>query len=1009
LNAKKSILNVTTYNCNSIDGVTDPFCYEFLDDTPGENSIGGNLTNEINVVHFSPSSPPNFYFYTRNYSPSAWSCHDCDGDGILNSFEDSNGNGYYDEGDISNLCDPCDPFHPFGLEVNSIDGSKIYCAGDSINLNLNILGGWLPFDVYFGTNQYNTTQYNNYYNGDTIILLPNNGETLIDFMITDSFGCYLDTSISLFPIQGPIEVLSQPKDYFYCSNFFAFFSIDAINHGQGELFYNWQMSTDGGTSFVDLNSSPPFSTVFSDSLNISNLNGLDEKYFRCKLWTQACDTVYSDWAKLKKIVATEFTNTLEDVTTCNGSSSILVACAEGQQEAFYFSWEYSTNGGQSWDALQMSGIYSHSFNDTALFSGCDTLFLAETEGLDGFLFRAVINTALCGTIFSTSAEVKAIEPLYVIEQPANISTCSLEDTVSLEVVLSKDNSDGAIIYQWEMSCDMSQWENVENNAALGIAGANSLALKISNLEGLDGCSFRLAYKHDFCEWQHSGIAQIFYANPVNILAQPANISICTGESASFNVQASNITMVLLEYQWQILDAAGEWKNITNNPVFSGSTAATLHVNEPDELDSTALRCLVGAPNCNWIASSAALLFIEDSIEFASQPVSAYVCPAIGHVFEAALTTDTFNSNLNFQWQQSLAGTLDWKNIAENSPTGFGGLFTGTTTTHLYITKTEGLSGTQFRLKVSGNNCEGFSNEVTLTEDTTSNCGELTCLKAKIQFLRNENAWAVFVKANNLAFPSTNCQLMSGRLTIVAREDFTLSDFTSQSGDWQPTSYTYSPINNPGAQYFTFELNPGNYPISFNANNEARLFSFKKVGACPDSMYIMVNNFPDSILENTIAIEYPNPAAISAFQFCGVYDKRAWKCRRIFPSFPSVSFPVTDSLSWSGEETYGLSEQTINKERAEATMPKKTDGYNQKIMIISPNPASDKIFVTAIFPNSGHNSVLILRNMQGSLLKKLPIIDSDTLEISLKDIPAGLYIFEFVKNGQVLQREKVIVL
>ena len=68
-----------------VNNATDPFCQV-------PNSVNSNPGNEFSV--FDPNGAA-IYEYHSNYAPSAWSCHDNDGDGILNAFEDTNGNGVF--------------------------------------------------------------------------------------------------------------------------------------------------------------------------------------------------------------------------------------------------------------------------------------------------------------------------------------------------------------------------------------------------------------------------------------------------------------------------------------------------------------------------------------------------------------------------------------------------------------------------------------------------------------------------------------------------------------------------------------------------------------------------------------------------------------------------------------------------------------------------------------------------------------------------------------------------
>src|SRR5690606_22098245 len=106
---------------------------------------------------------PTNYWFSDNYAPSAWSCHARDGDGVLNAFEDTNGNGVFDVGiDSSGICDPCDPFHVLSASLDYADGFDAICGGDVIDtakLVVSIEGYWPPYSITL----------NNSATGDTVI------------------------------------------------------------------------------------------------------------------------------------------------------------------------------------------------------------------------------------------------------------------------------------------------------------------------------------------------------------------------------------------------------------------------------------------------------------------------------------------------------------------------------------------------------------------------------------------------------------------------------------------------------------------------------------------------------------------------------------------------------------------------------------------------------------------------------------------------------------------------
>ena len=56
--------------------------------------------------------------------------------------------------------------------------------------------------------------------------------------------------------------------------------------------------------------------------------------------------------------------------------------------------------------------------------------------------------------------------------------------------------------------------------------------------------------------------------------QPVSKTVCKGGNTTFTVTANNAD----NYQWQIMQANGEWSDVTDGANYSGTTTNTLTVN-----------------------------------------------------------------------------------------------------------------------------------------------------------------------------------------------------------------------------------------------------------------------------------------------------------------------------------------------------------------------------------------------------------------------------------------------
>lgn len=85
---------------------------------------------------------------------------------------------------------------------------------------------------------------------------------------SDNVGLTVDPLITLQPVSHSVAAPAATT-----------FVITAT--GTGSITYQWQHSTDGGSTWLDLANSGVYSTVTTTTLNISNSTGLNTNKFRC--------------------------------------------------------------------------------------------------------------------------------------------------------------------------------------------------------------------------------------------------------------------------------------------------------------------------------------------------------------------------------------------------------------------------------------------------------------------------------------------------------------------------------------------------------------------------------------------------------------------------------------------------------------------------------------------------------------------------------------------------------
>jgi hypothetical protein len=135
-----------------------------------------------------------------------------------------------------------------------------------------------------------------------------------------------------------------------------------------------------------------------------------------------------------------------------------------------------------------------------------------------------------------------------------------------------------------------------------------------------------------------------------ITIQPQNVSVCTGNNATFSITATGLNV---SYQWQIsTDGGANYNNI------GGATLSDYTVNGVTiGMNNNRYRCIVSAclPS---VTSNGAILTVSNGPTVIAQPNNSTVC-------EAANTSFTVGGSggATYQWQLSTDGGVNFNNIA----------------------------------------------------------------------------------------------------------------------------------------------------------------------------------------------------------------------------------------------------------------------------------------------------------------------------------------------------------
>ncbi|MAT56195.1 MAG: hypothetical protein CMN32_17125 [Saprospirales bacterium] len=677
-----------------IENGVDPF-----DQLP--NSANSNPGNNLDMYDFLNAQ---FYTYARNYAPSAWSCHDCDGDGILNGIEDTNGDGSWTVGvDTSNLCDPCDPIHVETATLDYLGGYNTICAGDvgdTAYLVVTIEGGWVPYTVIY-TDGTNVDTVSNFHSGDSIAVVPTTSLNYTLSTVIDSFNCVInpDSIVGNIPIivEGPISFTADPVDVTECSGNATSFSVSATNAGAGTLYYNWQVNS--GSGWVDITNGTPYSTATTNTLVISDVAGLHGNQYRAKIFTDVCDTVYSAAATLQVEGPISVTANPSDSQICDGGNTTFTASAvnAGAVGTLYYQWQVNTGSG--WVDLSNSAPYSGVSSTTLTLTGA-------TVALDSNLYRMKIFTGQCDTIYTNSAMLDIEGPLTVTDHPDDVSNCAGNEVFFSLAFTNGGGPLSDVSIQWQENTD-SGWVNL--NDAAPYNGVQTDTLAITNVIGLDGAQYRAYISTGTCSAVYSNAATLNVNGNASFSDHPDDITVCSGNDTMF-VAAASIPQGTFTYNWQVsFDNGVTWVNLSDTLTVDSvaPTGDTLFISDVAGMYNYRFRVQALSSSCDPVNSDEARLTVEGPISVNTHPADQSICAG-----EPVLVTAAFDNpggTTIYRWQVSTNGGSSWSDLSNTNG------YNGTATPNLSIATTTGKDGNQYRLSARTGTCNIlYTNPMTLT-------------------------------------------------------------------------------------------------------------------------------------------------------------------------------------------------------------------------------------------------------------------------------------------------------
>ncbi len=470
----------------------------------------------------------------------------------------------------------------------------------------------------------------------------------------------------------------------------ALFVSKAIG-GSGAISYQWQSSSDSGTSWGDV------AGATGTSLALSGLSGADDgRKYRLKAMA-GTETVYSLPATLR-LPAIVITAQPPDISVTVGQLVTLAVSATAGSSAVSYQWQSRPDSTVDWSSVSNATQATYSFVPSSASTGTQ--------------YRAAVS-ALGLVQYSRTATVSALpSSLAFLSQPDDATSSG----GAADFSASASGGTGAIAYRWQKANATGDFADIAD----GTSGASGQATILLSLTGLGSSNHLSRYRlkatdsTGFVAYSASATLETL---TLVITTQPSDVSAANGATlASSAFSVAGTAGGTITYQWQkSTDAGATWTNI------SGATSATygsitVNYSGGTHNDGNLFRCGLSYSGQTIYSNAAAL-----SVAPAALTISAHPDDATSNNGAASFSLTysggpSGDATVSWQWRPAGSGADGWTPIA-------GSATTSSTTTRSYSfsglqaflgLSATGYDGARVRGVVTKGAASVFTNPATLT-------------------------------------------------------------------------------------------------------------------------------------------------------------------------------------------------------------------------------------------------------------------------------------------------------
>lgn len=416
----------------------------------------------------------------------------------------------------------------------------------------------------------------------------------------------------------------QPSDTTWCANQPISFS---VGNPVPNVTYQWQVSTDGGTTFTNISNSAIYSGVTTPTLVISNApNNLIGNFYQVVITGCGGQTTSQPAEILPGQIVTITQQPINQDVCADTPVTLTVA----SPEATSYQWQEFING--NWVNL--------SDNIALGISGTQTPVLilsgqATSAGIR--IYRCLLLADCSAETFSNQVSITHTAGPSIVNQTIDQTVC-----VGNDAGFSINASGPGLSYQWQMSTDGGvTFSNLVNNAQFSQVDTDFLTI-LGVTANLNNAIFQCQVSGTCGDPVTTNPSTLFAQSPPVYTQQPASVEACSGSTVQFSAAANGAAT----WQWEYsIDNGVSFQSVPGTSPYAGSNTPTLSINPVSvNMQGWVFRAVASGCAVDVLSAPATLNLLPELI---LEPIPSQITRCEGSSVQ--ITIQAQNA-LSYQWE-----------------------------------------------------------------------------------------------------------------------------------------------------------------------------------------------------------------------------------------------------------------------------------------------------------------------------------------------------------------------